>query len=585
MLDIGLFEDIMAIPKIEQPVAAPTGDHIALLWGSPPTLHIFDRASRTLTAVGDGERIPDIICWDPDGTNLFFQSIDENNIYATDINGDINQIQSFEQGHQLWDVSPDGCTLYVHTDETLLRYDIAEDEPTVILEDTPFFTAYGADPGGVSPDGKSIAYTVKSDAGANSYVATADGSDPQPLEIETSSGIALVTAWGPESTRLLVTDSPQYGHVGVFDLETESTTWFELDLPHEAPTHGVGFDEPVAFLPNGDGILTRRSIAWIGHPTVYDNNGASQVLTVPGDTPPFQNSISRGRFLDETTVLIHRETETRPGDLLAYDIETDRIELLFEAGYGNVASETLVAPRRISYETADGGLGEAMLYDSGQRPSPAVVEVYSPIRRSWQFFSRHIQYLLSEGYSVMKPLHPGDHLTPAAHANNAAAGQWLKSRPWIDEERVAVLGHSHGAHEVYMQLVRYPDIWSAGVAIAGMPNLLALVEDGTGPSILQDFLGDPLEHEDRWREQSPIEHIAGLGPQDSFPLLVVHPEEDMSGETEREFCDALVEEGWAEGQDFEYIELDQGHVEADSEERIERWGLIGEFLNRRLKNR
>jgi len=387
---------------------------------------------------------------------------------------------------------------------------------------------------------------------------------------------------------LLVTEHPVYGHIGVYDLDVHEMEWFQSGVePDTMMPSGIGKgpESPIAFLPDSETILARRAVARISHPIIYDQEGHSRELTVPGWVTTEPNLNPRGRFLDSTTVLFYRETETRPGDLLQYNVETDEIELLFEAGYGDADPQTFVSPRRVAYETADGGLGEALVYDSGQRPSPAIVELYSAFSRPMNMFSltRNVHYLVSEGYTVVKPFHPGEPLNSAAHANNAAAGRWVRSQEWIDEERIGVLGHSHGAHEVYMQLVQYPDIWDAGVAIAGFPDLLALVEDGQGPPFLREFLGDLDKNEERWIEQSPIEHVEGLKPVEGFSLLIVHPEQDMSGETERAFCDALVSEGWIENDNFEYTELDQGHAEVDGEERIERWRPIAEFFNRRLK--
>jgi len=582
-----LLQAIMTIPSVDEPSASPTGEHVSILWGCPATFHILNVESRKPIPVGDGEIVPDAVLWHPTEERLFYQQkeSDQTVIYRTSPDGEVHQVCTTGVDAQIWDVSPNGRHLYTRTNEKLWRYNLSENQRESVLEDVPFFDGYGPDPGGVSPDAENIAYTVSDEGGegTTNYIANADGSGSYVLDLGADSSTAVIRDWSPDGERLLLADHPSLGHTGVYHLDREEMEWFTSDIEPSMPgTPGDGTERPVVFRPDGNSLLADRAVGWVGRPVVYDLEGYSRELDVPGLASLSLSVPRQGIFLDESEVLLHRETETRPGDLLRYDTETDDIEPLFDAGCGDIDADTLTTPRRTTYETANGGLGEVLVYDSGERPSPVVAELYGPRRRLKPQFERHIQYLVAEGYTVVQPIHPGEHLTPAEHANYAAVGRWLKSLDWIDENRVAALGHSHGGHDVYMQLVRYPEVWTAGVTIAGLADLFAYVEDGEGLGFLQDYLGDPTENEGAWREQSPIEHTGGLNPEAAFPLLVVHTEQDHLAEPDRAFCDALVSEGWQEGEDFEFVTIDQGHVTTNAEERIERWQPIGDFLSRRI---
>jgi dipeptidyl aminopeptidase/acylaminoacyl peptidase len=131
----------------------------------------------------------------------------------------------------------------------------------------------------------------------------------------------------------------------------------------------------------------------------------------------------------------------------------------------------------------------------------------------------------------------------------------------------------------------HPEIWTTGVAWIGITDLELLYEESMPhfKATLEQQLGDPEENADLWQDRSPISHVDEM----TAPVFVVHGVNDPRCPISqaRVFRDALQDRGWEEGPegDFEYEELEaEGHGSSDVEQKVRAFGLIGEYLERRL---
>lgn len=92
--------------------------------------------------------------------------------------------------------------------------------------------------------------------------------------------------------------------------------------------------------------------------------------------------------------------------------------------------------------------------------------------------------------------------------------------------RVGVAGRSYGGYLTYASLTRFPELFSAGVAICGMSDLQSFYAN-TEPWIALAAVpkyGDPVEDAELLRALSPIHQIDRL----QAPLLVVHGARDTN---------------------------------------------------------
>jgi dipeptidyl-peptidase-4 len=95
----------------------------------------------------------------------------------------------------------------------------------------------------------------------------------------------------------------------------------------------------------------------------------------------------------------------------------------------------------------------------------------------------------------------------------AAVRALLKTRPYLDSDRVAVWGWSGGGSNTLNQMFRAPDLYKAGMSVASVPDQRLY------DTIYQErYMGVPKDNPQGYRAGSPINFAEGL----SGHLLIVH---------------------------------------------------------------
>ena len=94
-----------------------------------------------------------------------------------------------------------------------------------------------------------------------------------------------------------------------------------------------------------------------------------------------------------------------------------------------------------------------------------------------------------------------------------ATQELLKTRPYLDADRVAIWGWSCGGMSTLNALMQFPDIYKTGIAIAAISNLLLY------DNIYQErYMGLPAETRPDYLKGSPISHVKNL----KGNLLYIH---------------------------------------------------------------
>ncbi|WP_227375878.1 S9 family peptidase [Haladaptatus halobius] len=398
-----------------------------------------------------------------------------------------------------------------------------------------------------APDGGRIAYvTNESDDLNNSdvYVADADGSDVQNLEIGIDGSEPRFADWSPDGTRLLVSDDTKdKTRCGIYDLESDSVEWFGS---------GEYVENPVAFLPDGGGFIALRTRRAAVVPLVYDLGGDATELHLPIGVASFPQ-YGDAALLGDGRVLVEQTTPTQRPALLVHDVESGATRTLLEPEYGDIDLDSFADAEYVIFESHDG----------------LEINYRGSFGRGREFKNSLI----------------GD--WGGAEQDDIAEGvRWLRERERIDEERVIVYGGSYGGYSAYWQMVRYSELYAAGIAWVGVTDLHDIYEN-TMPhfqtGLMERYLGDPEENHDLYRERSPIEYAENLDK----PLLMVHGVNDrrVPVSQARLFRDALDEVGFEEGEDrdYEYEELgEEGHGSTDIDQKIRSFEIVDDFLARRV---
>jgi len=613
----GSLEALAQLPTVAHATVSPDGDEIAFYYDvtGRNELHVMDAETGEHEQWSDGEVPRNARWWIEwgDSDRVFFHLDDagneQNDIYAIDRDGTVESVVEMDGQIMLHDVGEDGGTLLFGSSRdgqmNLYRHDLAAGETTKL---TAYDRAVGA--AVLSPDGDRISYVTNETEEYDNYdvyVADADGSNPRNLEIGETGAEAGVADWGPESDRLLVGDNTtDLGRCGVYDLDSDAVTWFG-DLESE--------EAPQFFMPGGDRFLATRDRDASTVPVVYDvESGESREFDVPDGVASFGHG---GTYvLGEDRVLLTHTSPTRRPELLAYDLATDEYEVLLAAEYGPFSPDEFAdaeyftfesdgvpetPARAVDYEPYETFAIGALLYDSGQRPSPLIVNPHGgPRARDTKSFDLYTQFLVSRGYSVLQVNYRGStgrgrEFVETLYGDWGGAEQGdvatgveyvLEEYDWIDDDRVVVFGGSYGGYSAYWQLAQHPELYDAGIAWIGLTDLEDLFEN-TMPHFrteaLVKYLGTPEENPGFYEERSPITHVENL----DAPLLMMHGVNDRRAPVSqaRLYRDALQEAGFREGEDadFEYVELgEEGHASSDIDQKIRSFRVLDQFLERRL---
>jgi len=593
-------EDLIRLPDFYNPVVSPDGDRVAFYYDATGRIELYVQDLQT----GDREQVSDgnvprnaryPLAWSRDGERIYFHEDDggdeQNDIHAMDLDGNREPLVTLDGQCVLQDVDPSGRSLLFTSTAgqqmNLYRYDLEADESEQLTSyEQPVWGAiYG-------PDGDRVAYvTNETDDMENKdvYVAEADGSNPRNLDIGEVGSEAAVTDW--DGDRLLVMDnSEDLGRAGVYDLDTDDVTWYG---PGEYEERSIGFT------PDGD-VLAMRTRGCSVVPTRYESPGDDGAeFDLPDGVANTAGVGTTGTYTADGTALTSFGTAASRQSLVTYDLESGDTDTVIEADYGEFDPEEFTDAEYATYESHDGTEIDGLLYDSGQRPSPAIVMVHGgPHAQTLRSFSAFTQYIVSQGYSIFSPNYRGStgrgrEFKNAVHGDwggaeqgdVAEAGRFLEEQDRIDEDRVAVAGGSYGGYSTFCQLTMYPDEWAAGVAIVGITDLLSLYEESMPhfKTTLEEQLGDPEENAEFYRERSPITHVENM----DRPISIVHGVNDPRCPISqaRTFREALEDVGWEEGPDgdFEYHELgEEGHGSTDVDQRIRQNRILVDFIERRL---
>lgn len=605
MPDSRSLDAYMRIPSLSNPTPSPDGDRIAVLQTNTDesSLRIIDLAKETDAWELNTGAIESPPLWNPCREQLYYQTSTSEGvaIRSVDPRGDSRHLATHNGTCALQDISPDGQFLYYAVDDTVWRYDIDERDAKRVMTETTLVPGpeYFAMSGSLfcSPDGSRLVYTVAVGGHSEGFhprgqirLSQADGADSRSLRIDTdpidgASDALVVRGWHPDEERLLLCDHPFSGHCGIYNLTEDYVEWFGTDLD----TSGIPFsgrEVPLTFSPNGERFLAWRLEGTDKRLAVYDLDQGVQLFDLGGIIGRDDNQ--RVGFLSDNRIALVRETETEPGALISVDVSSGATELLSEADYGNIDLEQIVSPDVVRYTTASGATATGVLYQSGNEPSPAIVEVYSGYgsESGWpQDFKRHVQYLVAEGYTVFQPVNPAQPFTGASHEHTAAAGAWLKNRKQVDGDRVAVYGFSLGGYDAVIQALRYPETWAGCISGDGFLNLFDADDQHGGLTELRRTLGDPAENEDEWRAQNPSDELERIEERSRCPLMIWATSHSPQ-EPFQQFREKLLAYGWHEGENFQSTYLpNQDHVPETARERIERWHPIVAFLHTHLKSK
>lgn len=215
------------------------------------------------------------------------------------------------------------------------------------------------------------------------------------------------------------------------------------------------------------------------------------------------------------------------------------------------------------------------------------------------YYTHIVRELIAQGYVVASPDYRGstgygkkfyeliDYGGREIGDTDAAREYMLENYPYLDKDRVGLIGWSHGGLITLMCLFEYPQHYKVG--FAGVPVSDLILRMGyRGIDYLQYFSADyhigktPLENTEEYRKRSPVTHASKL----RTPVLInTNTNDDDVFAIE---VISLINALKAEGKKFEYYiykDLPGGHsfdrldTRQAREIRFKTYQFLAKYLN------
>ena len=483
--------------------------------------------------------------------------------------------------------------------------------------------------GGFSPDGTCIAFSATRRNGTDFdvYVQDLDPADAEPEMVWETSGYHTVSDWTPDREALIVSrhHSNLNNDLYRLDLRTGET---RLLTPHggdarfqaarTAPDGDVIYlatdrdgdfmrlarldlaDLEIEYLTPDDWDVESVELSRDGRWLAAGRNveGYSDLMLfsgrgrrVPG--PQLPRGIFGGfEFSPDSRRLAF--TFVGPdlnADVWTLDLPDGEPRRLTRSSTAGIPRNTFRRPRLVRYPTFDGRDIPALFYEpAGDAGAPVVVNVHGgPEGQSRPAFAPVTQYMLDRGLGVFFPNVRGStgygkeytHLDDVelrmdSVADLARAAQWLRGQ---GHEKIAVMGGSYGGFMVLAAMTEYPELWSVGVDIVGIANMVTFLEN-TGSyrrRLREPEYGSLEKNREFLQSISPIHKAENI----AAPLMVIHGKNDPRvpvGEAEQ-----IVERVRNNGGTVEYLLYeDEGHGLAKLKNRLDAYPKIAAFLEEHL---
>lgn len=305
---------------------------------------------------------------------------------------------------------------------------------------------------------------------------------------------------------------------------------------------------------------------------------------------------------DESTMRFYAGGSNSPSNLFVYDLGSRQTLQLSDVLNPEIAGEDLVRAEVVRFPSFDGLEIPAIYYRPHQAseatPVPALVWVHGgPGGQSRQGFDPLIQYLVNHGYAILAVNNRGSsgygktfyQMDDQNHGDKdlkdcIAGKDWLAGQPYIDGEKIGIIGGSYGGYMTMAALTFAPEAFDVGVNIFGVTNWIRTLRSippwwESFKDALYKEMGDPYSADSvRLRAISPLFHTENV----TKPLIVLQGSKDPR--VLQVESDEIVAGVRRNGVPVEYVLFeDEGHGFLKKDNQIEGYSKILEFLDTYLK--
>ncbi|MBF5042158.1 S9 family peptidase [Aggregicoccus sp. 17bor-14] len=519
---------------------------------------------------------------------------EENHLYVRELNGrekDLTPGKKLKADFRGW--TGDDSAFFVVTNERdprffdLYRYDAKTYARTRVFENNQGFEV-----GDVSMDGKWVALD-KPNTTADSDIHLYNVDTKETKHLSPHKGVAsyTVSSFDPESRALyfLTNDGSEFTRVQRYVLATgakEDVEKADWDVMYTVfSKHGKYRITAI----NQDARTVIR---------LYDAK-TNQPIALPdlpeGDVTSVVVSPSEARMA------FYASSDRSPSNLYVHDFASGKTTRLTDTLSKAIDPEDLVDAEVMRFKSFDQMQIPNILFKpmqaSAQAKAPALVWVHGgPGGQTRKGYSPFIQYLVNHGYVVLginnrgssgygKTFFTADDRKHGAEPlwDCVAAKKYLQSLPYVDAEKIGIIGGSYGGYMTLAALAFQPTEFKVGVDLFGVSNWLRTLESvppywESFRKALYEEIGDPKTDAERLRATSPLFHADKI----QRPLLVLQGKNDPR--VIKPESDEIVQAVKKNGVPVEYVVFpDEGHGFTKKKNEVRAYSTTLTFLDKYLK--
>ncbi len=307
----------------------------------------------------------------------------------------------------------------------------------------------------------------------------------------------------------------------------------------------------------------------------------------------------------EDKYLIFLQSDKLYGVYYSYDAKTEEFKLLFNL-MPQLKENDMAEMRPITFKSRDGLTihGYITLPKEALQGSKVAL-IVNPhggpqgIRDSWGF-NPEAQLFASRGYATLQVnfrisggygrefLESGFKQIGRKAMDDVEDGlQYVIDQGWINKDKVAIYGGSHGGYAVLRGLTKTPDLYSCGVDYVGVSNLFTFMK--TIPPYWKPYLKIIKEiwyDENIAEEKTIMEEVSPVYQIDKIkkPLFVVQGANDPRVNIDE--SDQIVKALRAKGYDVPYmVRYDEGHGFAKEENSVAMYKAMMGFYAKHLNKK
>ncbi|SHL97922.1 Dipeptidyl aminopeptidase/acylaminoacyl peptidase [Chryseobacterium carnipullorum] len=308
---------------------------------------------------------------------------------------------------------------------------------------------------------------------------------------------------------------------------------------------------------------------------------------------------------NEDKLLVVVGSDRLYGTYYEYDTKSKQIKLLYNL-MPQLKEEDMAEMKPIEFKSRDGltirGYITMPKDAVNGKKVPLIVNPHGGpqgIRDNWGFnpedqlfasrgyATLHVNFRISGGYGKEFQQSGYKQIGRKAMDDVEDGVKYVIEQGWIDQNKIAIYGGSHGGYATLMGLIKTPDLYACGVDYVGVSNIFTFFE--SFPEYWKPYkemvkeiwynLDDPKEAEIA-KEVSPVFHIDKI----KKPLFVVQGANDPRVNINE--SDQIVKAMRAKGVEVPYlVKYDEGHGFRKEPSRIELYkymmGFFAENFNKK----